>query len=82
MGEGRIPGTTRQSLYTALGWTPPQGWRAGIEARWFGNVQVNDANSDAAAGYSVLGAYAGYLLRQGPWEVNGYLRGDNLVDRR
>ena len=78
----RIPGTARQSVYAALGWTPPQGWRAGIEARWLGDVQVNDANSDAAAGYSVLGTYLGYQLRAGPWELNAFVRGDNLLGRR
>jgi len=77
----RIPGTARSSLFAALGWMPPQGWRAGVEARWLGNVQVNDANSDAAAGYGVLGAYAGYLLRGGPWELNAFVRGDNLLNR-
>ena len=78
----RIPGTARQSLYAALGWTPPQGWRAGIEARWLGDVQVNDANSDAAPAYAVLGAYAGYVMRRGPWELNAFVRGENLLDRR
>ena len=77
----RIPGTARTSLFAALGWMPPQGWRAGIEARWLGDVQVNDANSDAAAGFGVIGAYAGYLLRGGPWELNAFVRGDNLLNR-
>ena len=45
-------------------------------------MQVNDANSDAAPAYAVLGAYAGYLLRQGPWELNAFVRGENLLDRR
>lgn len=78
----RLPGTARQSLYGALGWSPPQGVRAGIEARWLGNVQVNDANSDAAPGYAVLGAYVGFVLRRGPWALNTYARGENLTDRR
>ena len=81
-GGNRLPGTTRQSLYGSLGWSPSQGWRGGIDARAFGNVQVNDANTDAAAGYALLGAYGGYLLRQGAWELNAFVRGENLLNRR
>jgi iron complex outermembrane receptor protein len=77
----RIPGTARSALFVSLGWAPPQGWRAGVEARWLGNVEVNDANSDAAAGGGVLGAHAGYLLRAGAWEVSAFVRGDNLLGR-
>ncbi len=30
--DNRIPGLARHSLYAALGWMPPAGWRAGVEA--------------------------------------------------
>ena len=39
----RIPGIARESLYGALGWAPPQGWRGGVEARALSKVCVNDA---------------------------------------
>ena len=78
----RIPGIARSALFMALGWRPPQGWRAGVELRALSHVMVNDANSDAAAGYALLGAHAGYVWRAGRWELSGFVRGDNLADRR
>lgn len=33
-----------QALYAALSWAPPQGWQAGIEARYLGRIEVNDAD--------------------------------------
>ena len=80
--DSRIPGLARSSFYAALGWMPPAGWRAGVEARALGKVQVNDANSDAAAGYAVVAAHLGYALPVGRWELGGFVRGDNLLDRR
>jgi len=78
----RIPGVARQMLYGALAWAPQQGWRVGLEGRYFGKVYVNDANSDAAASYFVASASAGYLWRHGPWTWNAYARVDNLLDRK
>ena len=52
----RIPGIARDSLYGALGWAPPLGWRGGVEARALSKVWVNDANSDAAAGFATVNA--------------------------
>ena len=78
----RIPGVARQSAYASLGWEPPQGWRAGIDARYLSKIYVNDENSDAAASYTVVGAGAGYLWRAGAWEWNAFARLDNLFDRK
>jgi iron complex outermembrane receptor protein len=78
----RIPGIPRSALYAALGWSPPSGWRGGIEARALSRVWVNDLNSDAAAGYATVAAYAGYTTRIGPWELGGFARIDNLAARR
>ena len=62
----RMPGVARSSLYGALGWAPTQGWRGGVDVRALGKVVVNDTNSDAAAGYVVAGANAGYVAVLGP----------------
>ena len=78
----RIPGIARSSLYLALGWTPPQGWRAGLDLRALSRVMVNDTNSDAAPGFAAIGASAGYLWRAGRWELSGFVRGDNLAGRQ
>ena len=43
---------------------------------------VNDANSDAAPAYTVAAAFGGYQWRVGAWELGGFVRADNLFDRR
>ena len=77
----RIPGIARGSLFAALKWAPPTGWRAGLEARYLSSVMVNDANADAAPSYAVAAANVGYLLTVGAWDFNGFVRADNLFDR-
>ncbi len=78
----RIPGIARGSLYGALNWAPPAGWRGGVEARYLTGVQVNDANSDAAPRYAIVAANLGYVVTAGAWELGGFVRGDNLFARR
>jgi iron complex outermembrane receptor protein len=78
----RIPGIARDSLYGALAWVPPLGWRAGVEARALSKVWVNDANSDAAAGFAIVNANVGYVARVGGVDLTGFARVDNLLDRR
>ena len=43
---------------------------------------VNDANSDAAAGYAVAGANVGYVMRIGDWDLRGFGRVDNVFGRK
>lgn len=78
----RIPGIARQSAYAALGWAPPQGWQAGIEARYLSRLYADDANDAAAPGYVVAALSAGYVKRLGDWDLSAYARVDNLFDRR
>jgi len=78
----RLPGVARSTLFASLGWTPPLGWRAGVEARLLSRVWVNDINSDAAAGYAVAAIDAGYRARFGPFSLDGFARVDNLLGRR
>ena len=78
----RIPGIARDSLYGALAWSPPLGWRGGVEARVLSRVWVNDANSDAAAGFAVVNANVGYIARIGTVDLTGFARLDNLLARR
>jgi iron complex outermembrane receptor protein len=77
----RIPGIARDSLYGALGWVPPSGWRGGVEARALSKVWVNDANSDAAAGFATVNANVGYVARVGGVDLTGFARVDNLFGR-
>jgi iron complex outermembrane receptor protein len=78
----RIPGIARGALFAALNWSPPSGWRGGVEARYLTGVPVNDANSDAAPRYATVAANLGYVLNLGSWELGGFVRGDNLFARR
>lgn len=78
----RLPGTARHAFYGALGWSPPRGWRAGIDLRYLSAVPVDDRNSDRAPGYFVTGIQAGYVMPFGRWTVNAFARIDNLFDRR
>jgi iron complex outermembrane receptor protein len=78
----RIPGIARGALFAALNWAPPTGLRGGVEARYMTGVFVNDANSDVAPRYAVAAASVGYVLPVGNWELNGFVRGDNLFGRR
>ena len=77
----RIPGIARDSLYAAIGWVPPLGWRGGVEARALSKVWVNDANSDAAAGFATVNVSAGYVARVGTVDLTGFARVDNLFGR-
>ncbi len=81
-GGNAIPGIAHSSLYGALQWAPPAGWRGGVEARVLSRVWVNDANSDAAAGYAIASANVGYLARLGGVDLSGFARVDNLFARR
>ncbi|MDC8787165.1 TonB-dependent receptor [Roseateles koreensis] len=78
----KMPGIAKHALFAALNWAPPQGWRAGVEARALSRIYVNDLNTDAAAGYTTLAANAGYVLALGAWDLNAMVRVDNLLDQR
>jgi iron complex outermembrane recepter protein len=78
----RIPGIARDALYGSLAWAPLAGWRGGVEARALSRVWVNDANSDAAAGFAIVNANVGYLARLRGIDLTGFARIDNLFARR
>ncbi|MEP6504289.1 MAG: TonB-dependent receptor [Betaproteobacteria bacterium] len=78
----RMPGVARSNVYGALAWTPTTGWRGGVDLRALGKVFVNDINSDAAASYVVASANAGYVALVGAWRLTGFVRADNVFDRR
>lgn len=77
----RIPGIARHSLFAALAWAPPQGWRAGIEGRYLSKMYVNDDNSEATPGYFTTALYAGYLWHWKNWTLDAFARIDNILDR-
>lgn len=78
----RIPGTARSALAAEIGWRPPTGWRAGLDARYLSRVAVNDVNSDAAASFVTLGGHVGYVAELNRWSLAAAARIDNLTDRK
>jgi iron complex outermembrane recepter protein len=78
----RIPGIARGALFAGLNWAPALGLRGGVEARYLTRVVVNDANSDAASAFAVASVNVGYVMGLGAWELNGFTRVDNLLDRQ
>ena len=78
----RIPGIARSALAFEAGWRPAKGWRGGVEARWLGDVPVNDLNADAAAAFLTVAAHVGYLVEAGGWKLATTARIDNLFNKK
>jgi iron complex outermembrane receptor protein len=78
----RLPGAPRHSLYAELGYQFNDAWSAGADVRTESRVFVNDINSDAASGYAVVNAHAGYALRLGSAKVFVFGRIDNVFDKQ
>ncbi|WP_162578910.1 TonB-dependent receptor [Variovorax sp. PBS-H4] len=78
----RIPGIAEHALFASFGWVPPEGWRAGAELRALGAIEANDRNTAGAPGYALAAVYVGYVKRWSRWDLNAFLRVDNLFDRR
>ena len=77
----RMPGIARNMGFESFGWQPEEGWYAGANLRYMGDIQANDANTAKAPSYTVAGLNTGYKLRYGNWLMDVYGRVDNLFDR-
>ena len=77
----RIPGVAAVNAYAELVYAPDQGWRAGLEARHGGRIEVDDANTDAASRYTVFNVRGGYGWQGPHWRVEAFARVDNVSDR-
>ena len=78
----QLPGLSKHQLFVGLDYHITPEWRAGISAEHASKVFVNDANSEAAPGYTIAGASLGWRKNIGPWTVNAFARVDNLFDRK
>jgi iron complex outermembrane receptor protein len=77
----RIAGTAPRSAFAELVWT--QGaLELGAELRGQGRVSVNDANSDSAGGYGVIGARALWRVALDEGALEWLARIDNVANRR
>ena len=84
----RLPGVARSVLYGELSWRhQPSGFHAAIEYRASTKVYVNEANSDAAAGFGVANLRVGFQQQvtqggYGNWRFSEFVRVDNVTDHR
>jgi len=79
----KIPGVPRATAYGELMWRYPRyGLHTAIEARWTDRIYVNDLNSEAADRYTVVNWRAGFEQELGRLLLAGFVRIDNLFDRR
>lgn len=78
----KLPGVPHAVAHAELAWRPSGGFHAAAEVRHSGKVYVNEANSDAAASYTVASLRAGYEHRAGAWRLREFIRVDNVADRR
>ncbi|HVT36813.1 MAG TPA: TonB-dependent receptor, partial [Nevskiaceae bacterium] len=81
-GGTPIPGVPRNDLYTELRWQVASGWHAGINAQALSRVYADDAGTQHAAGYALLGADAGWSAPRHDARLSLYLRGENLTGAR
>jgi iron complex outermembrane receptor protein len=79
----RLPGVAASTLYAELIWRhAASGFHAGVEARRVGRVAVDDRNSEFAESYAVASARLGFEQRGRQWQLNEFIRVDNIADRR
>ena len=85
-----IPGVPKQSVYLELIWRAPRNAAspffsnpyAALELRRVSQIYVDDRNSDAASGYTLVNLRAGVEQRSGKWTISEFFRIDNLANQR
>ncbi|HEJ0416924.1 TPA: TonB-dependent receptor [Klebsiella aerogenes] len=77
----RIPGIARNMGYASFGYQPEQGWYAGSDIRYMGDIMANDANTAKAPSWTVVGLTTGYKWSYGKIDMDLFGRVDNLFDR-
>ncbi len=78
----RIPGVPGRQLFMQLGWEPktlPGAYT--VEVKYMGHITANDTNSEQAGAYTVLNLGAKFLQTSGAWQVNEFVRIDNVANR-
>jgi iron complex outermembrane receptor protein len=82
IGAGaRMPGIPDRQAFLAVRWRPARGWNAALDLQHAGSVAVNDANSEHAPAYTLLGAETGYRWQRGRHALRAFVRVDNIADR-
>ena len=78
----RLPGAPEHSLFSEMQYQFSDAISAALELKVESKVEVNDINSDVAAGYGLLNARASYAFRLGSVKMFVYGRVDNLLDKQ
>ncbi|MEC5217292.1 iron complex outermembrane receptor protein [Actimicrobium sp. GrIS 1.19] len=78
----KLPGAPAHSLYSEAQYRVSDAVSAALEMRAEARVFVNDINSEAAPGYAVLNARAGYAWQLGTVKWFLFGRIDNLLDKQ
>lgn len=55
----RMPGIARNMGFASLGFIPDEGWYAGTDVRYMGDIMANDENTAKAPSYTVVGLNTG-----------------------
>lgn len=77
----RIPGIARNMGFASLGYEPENGWYAGADVHYMGDIMANDANTARAPSWTVVGLNTGYKFNLSNWTLDVFGRVDNLFDR-
>jgi iron complex outermembrane receptor protein len=78
----RLPGAPQNSLYADVQYQVTDALSTGLDMRTESRVFVNDVNADAAAGYALVSARAGYAFKAGNTNLFLYGRIDNVLDKQ
>ncbi|WP_312559181.1 TonB-dependent receptor PqqU [Atlantibacter hermannii] len=77
----RMPGIARNMGYASFGYQPEQGWYAGADVHYMGDIMADDENSAKALSYTVAGLNTGYKFLYERWALDLFGRVDNLFDK-
>ncbi|BDG84613.1 TonB-dependent receptor [Citrobacter koseri] len=77
----RMPGIARNMGFASLGYVPDEGWYAGTDARYMGDIMADDHNTAKAPSYTVVGLNTGYKFNYSNLTVDVFGRVDNLFDK-
>jgi len=79
----KLPGVPDRTFYAEGAWRhAASGFHAAAELHHVGKVYVDEANSDAAAAYTIGSLRAGFEQQSNRWRLREFARVDNVTDRR
>jgi iron complex outermembrane receptor protein len=79
----KLPGVPDRTFYAAAAWRhPASGFHAAVEVHHVGKVYVDEANSDAAAAYTLASVRGGFEQQTRRLRLREFVRVDNVTGRR